>query len=245
MKAIQHFVFLAAVVLCGCTTRNLSVGIENARTSGGYINSTLTTIGTLFVVDTQAGSIWREDEIDVSRFERGTQVSGDRRTERATAGLSVSFDGPVSEAIKAEAGATVARETKVELKDFSTERLRSSYAVLNSSMARGVRQRLGHQYADNDRFRFVFVYGVTAANHATFSVGTGSNDSTNRLYVSIGGEKYEVKFQGERSSEWEGKRTPVLFSADVFRLQRSGSSSFEFVRDTNSQLTLTSLLNKA
>lgn len=250
MIKILLYSVMAALCLTLSSCKTLHVGLEHAKTSGGFVNSSLTTIGTLYVVDTQDGrfgSMWREEELDMERFPRGTEVSGDRRTELAQSGVSVTFDGPFSDALKADVGARLSRETKIELKQYATERLRSSYSALNSPEARDLRQRLGDQYADNQRYRFVFVYGVTAADTATFTVGNRSDDAENRLYVNVGGQKYEVKFHGDKSSYWEGKKTPVLFEVATFALKTnpkpSGATGYQFFYDASKHLNLTHLFN--
>lgn len=245
-----HLKILATVIstclLTACHT--MTVGIENAKTgTSQYINSCLNNLGTLYVLNTRGGTdgktttLTRWSDIGIPNQYLGPKVSGTDRKDKASAGITVALTPP-NLANQFSAQAQAASQTSIEIQNYQTNILSQPDAVLNGPLFRSTIQSLVQNGATYDQGCYcVFVTGVTLADSATFSFGAGTPQSPNGVSININGIQYKVQFEGGKESDWQGKATPVLFNAQVYKLVKDGSA-YHFDRDLSNRFKVLTTL---
>ena len=240
---------VGAFIFSSCTPR-VTVGIEHAQTSSGYVNSGLRNEGTFVLVDLHGNGAIDLDELDLSPFARRAILSGELKKDSSFSNMSFAFSGPISAALKAKAEAAISKETFAVLEKFSTSRLRDPVHALNSPELVEWRRRMGDQYASTPelqaRYRFLFVSGSVKADSASFGMGTAREGPGNKLVIEVEGQKFEVAYQGGKYSDWKGSQTPVLINVRVYRLDKeeSGASGYRFSYETEKVVNVTERLNQ-
>ena len=239
---------VTVIMFVGCSNK-ISVGVAHAKTEQGFINTSQTPIGTLYVVDTNLTEkkFWRETEINTTT-DKATPTQGEHIASNIEKGLKVDFDSgdlmsKLSKEAKANIGLKVLNSTKVILKNYKTNRFRSSYTALNSSENMDVRKQISEQYGVSPRYKYVLVSGVWEADEANITVGY--KPENNKFTISLKNTALvDASVTNNKGISIKGKNVPVLFNVDIFKLERSnGATGYRFVRDNSCKANLTDLFN--
>ena len=197
---------ISALALCSCA-RTVSVGLDNARTSIGYVNSGLLPEGSIFVVE-RKGAALRAQQLTqqpLDTFEKQTPVQGDSLTATHLSDFGISFSGNVSKALQTALETKIASETTLNLTNFVTDRLRDPLYVLNSPALAVWRQNTGDEYgmteANHQRFRFLFISGATQSDECMVSLGAPRNSPSAKFSVVVSGQRFQVEYSGRPAGE--------------------------------------------
>jgi len=235
-------------LLAGCSTRHVSIKVDNAKFQQGYLNSKLIGTGSLLLWDQSAAPEQQLTFLPSPDTENNRTVrhaGGRELASMASSGLSVSGALPGA-AVSAEAAAEITRQTSVVVREFEAVRFHDADFVLNEEDYAEYRARFGEEYAENDLVRFIFIAGATIADDAAISIGTPTGTS-NEFMLRIAGKEYRLSYSGVKSVEWSGAREPVFIQPRVYRIERdaAGATGYRFVEDRQSRFNLTEMLNRA
>ena len=235
-------------VTTSCQTKNVSVGVENARFQHGYLNSKLLSQGTLLLWDMDAAddrALTTVPHPDTSNNQTVRHAGGTELTSKASSGLSVSGEIPIQQ-ISVEAKAEIARQTAIVVKEFESRRFYDPAFVLNEPDFAAKRTELGGEYAGNDKVRFIFVAGATVSDDTDISIGTPTGKE-NEFKLTIAGKEYKLAYSGTKDYEWKGHKEPVFVQPRIYKLVKDsrGDTGYRFVEDRRIEGDLTRMLTKA
>ena len=232
-------------VSTSCQTKNVTVGVENARFQHGYLNSKLLGPGALLLWDMEAADdrkVTLTPGPDTSHNRTVRHAGGTEQTSRATSGVEVSGTIPIQQ-VSVDVRAQIARQTTVTVKQFESQRFYDPDYVLNQAEFAPKRMELGKAYADNDQVRFIFIAGATVADDAQISTGTPTGRE-NEFKLTIAGKEYKLTYIGTRSLEWKGSQEPVFIQPRVYKIQKDprGETGYRFVEDRQIPFDLSTML---
>jgi hypothetical protein len=239
---------LALVALPSCQTKNVTVGVENARFQHGYLNSKLLSQGTLLLWDMDAANdkkLTKEPGPNTSNNDTVRDAGGTELTSKATSGLAVSGEIPIQQ-ISVEAKAEIARQTSIVVKDFASRRFYDPTFVLNQPNFAQKRVELGRMHSDNEKIRFIFIAGATVANDTDISIGTPTGKE-NEFKLTVAGKEYKLTYSGTKTYQWKGSQEPIFVQPRIYKIVKdsNGETGYRFEEDRRISVDLPEMLTDA
>lgn len=249
VSLVTRLAMVFALGTCSsCAVRKVTVGVDNARFQHGYLNSKLLGSGALLLWDMNASTdraLTLAPGPDVTNNETVRHAGGRELVSMASSGVTLNGAG-AAQGIPVEARAEIARQTAIVVRNFSSVRFRDPAFVLNEEDFAEERKKLGAQYADQARSRFILISGITLADDVNISIGS-PGEKGNTFTLSIAGKEYQLSYRGLRSSAWTGSQEPVFIQPRVYKLVSvpEGATGYRFEEDRTIQFDLTSMLTDA
>lgn len=246
--AARLALMLVLALSSSCAVRKVTVGVDNARFQHGYLNSKLLGSGALLLWDMNAATdraLTLAPGPNTGNNETVRHAGGKELVSMASSGVTLNGAG-VAQGIPIEAGAEIARQTAIVVRNFASVRFRDPQFVLNEEDFAAERRELGDEYADQSRTRFIFISGITLADDVNISIGTPEQKG-NTFTLTIAGKEYELTYRGLKSSAWSGSQEPVFIQPRVYKLVSApdGATGYRFEEDRSIQFDLTAMLTQA
>ncbi|MFD2256348.1 hypothetical protein ACFSSA_06660 [Luteolibacter algae] len=248
-KQVATITLGAAMILTtSCHTKNVSVGVENARFQHGYLNSKLLNQGSLLLWDMEATSgkmLTNVPHPDTSNNDNVSHASGSELMSKASSGVTVSGEIPIQQ-VPVGVSSEINRQTSIVVKNFESRRYYDPRFILNERDFASQRTELGEEFADNDKIRFIFIAGSTVSDDTDISIGTPTG-KTNEHKLTIAGKEYKLTYSGTKEYQWKGSKQPVFVQPRIYKLikDNSGDTGFRFVEDRQIEGDITKMLTSA
>jgi len=227
---IRHVaILLMALIVSGCASA--TVDLRNAPVGAGNINSRLAQLGDVYLWDKTTDVTVRVAQFSGVGFETKHPIKGGIKRETAHDAISIAFTG-VAYGVQGTARAAIASSTVFEMTNYEEAAFSFPGDALNGHEVTAWRSRQGG-YA-NDRYRFIFVHRVFAADSVSLK-WNGEKDDGGNLTVAVPGVDVEVNYKNSNAVECGGVQAVCIITTQVFRLVEAGNGAtgYEFVTDTS------------
>ncbi len=224
---------LILIGFAGC--RTIPVDVSHAYTDKGYLNSGLRTLGQLYLLDTEDGSLKELAVLDLSNRVRGATF--EEQFARNVRGVDIGAGGEVG--IDAEVKASITRNSYIRLTNAFDETYANTFGDLSAEINRreAIGEDVGFTWFLDDAtkpgstIRYLLVYSTIRADEAVIGYNNVTAVDGNLTVPVRGRAEVDVTVSGLSEESWKGKAVPVLVDYHVIQaFQDDGFYKFRIDR---------------